>query len=112
MQSAASAPPTAHHLTRGQARLRDATYRTHPCLARIVDVEDPQWDPTISFGGRHDPGSSYGLPQANPGTKMVTAGRDWLTNPWTQLRWAGDYARARYGSECAAWAYRSSHGYW
>jgi len=86
--------------------------RTHPCLARIIDVEDPSWDPTVDFGGGHgNTSESYGIGQANPGTKMAPYGRDWATNPWTQLRWMVAYAR-RYGSECGALAYRRAHGYW
>lgn len=94
------------------SRLRQLIYRTHPCLARIVDVEDHTWDPTISYGGGHNVNDSYGLWQANPGTKMKSAGKDWRTNPWTQLRWAVSYANSRYGSECQAWQFRATHGYW
>ncbi len=93
--------------------LRAQTYRTDPCLAWIVDREDPTWDPTIDFGGGHgNTGQSYGLVQANPGTKMASAGPDWRTNPVTQLRWAREYARARYGGTCAARWFWQSHGYW
>jgi hypothetical protein len=93
--------------------LRADTYRTDPCLAWIVDREDPSWDPTIDFGGGHgNVYESYGLVQANPGTKMASAGADWRTNPRTQLAWGRSYARARYGSTCAAKAYWQGHGYW
>jgi hypothetical protein len=86
------------------SRLRALVYRSHPCLARIIDNEDGTWEPT-----RYGAGGSYGLPQAQPGSKMRSAGRDWRTNPWTQLRWAEGYAVGRYGSECAAWAFWRSH---
>jgi hypothetical protein len=95
------------------SRLRTLVYRTHPCLARIVDREDGSWDTTVNYGGGHGNTSiSYGLGQANPGTKMAPYGADWRTNPWTQLRWMRGYARARYGSECAAWAYWQAHSEW
>jgi hypothetical protein len=93
------------------ARLRALVYRSHPCLARIIDREDRSWDPTVSFGGGHNVHDSYGLGQANPGTKMAAFGRDWRTNPWTQLRWMESYA-ARYGGECAAWAFWRTHYWW
>ena len=93
-------------------RLRTLVYRSHPCLAHIIDHEDGRWDPTISFGGGHNPNDSYGLGQANPGTKMAAFGPDWRTNPWTQLRWMRAYAVARYGSECAAWAFWQRNGEW
>lgn len=89
--------------------------RTDPCLASIVTSENRGWSPTIYFGGSHwRPGLSmlplsYGLPQANPGWKMASAGPDWRTNPWTQLRWMRGYVDGRYGSSCAAWAFWQAH---
>ena len=49
------------------------------------------------------PASAYGIPQADPGSKMAAEGSDWLTNPQTQIRWvrttsgAGTVPRARPG---------------
>lgn len=51
------------------------------------------------------PGGTYGLCQAYPGTKMSTAGSDWVSNPVTQLKWCNGYA-ARYGG----WA--GSYNHW
>jgi uncharacterized protein YabE (DUF348 family) len=48
--------------------------------------------------GEAPKGGGYGLVQATPGGKMVSAGGDWLTNPVTQLRWATSYAVGKYGS--------------
>ncbi len=93
------------HLTPTQ--LRQAVYRTHPCLARIIDHEDGLWLP-VRWGA----GGSYGLPQAQPASKMRSAGTDWATNPWTQLRWMIGYAVGRYGSECAAWAFWQAHSWY
>jgi hypothetical protein len=92
------------------AAFRHYVERTHPCLAAIIDVEG-KWDTTVDYGGQHGHTSeSYGLGQANPGTKMAPFGRDWRTSPWTQLKWMVSYSVGRYGSECAALAYRRSHG--
>ena len=52
-----------------------------------------------------NPASAYGIPQADPGSKMAAEGSDWLTNPQTQIRWGEDYIQARYGTPCQAWAY-------
>jgi hypothetical protein len=41
---------------------------------------------------------AYGIPQANPGTKMASAGSDWKTNPATQIKWGLGYIKATYGS--------------
>lgn len=54
----------------------------------------------------------YGLVQSTPGTKMASAGSDWLTNPVTQLRWASGYAVRRYGSWYAAYAHWTTHRNW
>lgn len=108
---AASQAHATRHLS--PARLRVLVYRTHPCLAHIVDHEDGRWDPTINYGGGHgDTSISYGLGQANPGTKMAAFGRGWRTNPWVQLRWMRGYATARYGSECGAWWFWQRHSWW
>ena len=48
-------------------------------------------------------GTTYGLCQAYPGTKMASAGADWQTNPVTQLKWCNGYAVSRYGSWGAAY---------
>ncbi len=94
-------------------KLRAVVYRSHPCLARIIDKEDGSWDPTVNFGGGHgDTSISYGLGQANPGTKMARFGRLWRTSPWVQLRWMVAYATTRYGGECAAWAWWQAHLAW
>lgn len=73
-----------------------------PCLAAIIDREDPSWSPTQW----NTTGSgAYGLPQALPDSKMASAGPHWATDPYTQIRWAHGYAVERYGSDCAAWAH-------
>jgi hypothetical protein len=41
---------------------------------------------------------AYGIPQANPGSKMASAGSDWKTSPATQIKWGLGYIKATYGS--------------
>jgi hypothetical protein len=55
---------------------------------------------------------AYGIPQSLPGAKMASHGRDWRTNPATQIRWFMDYCKGRYGSACAANAFQASHGWY
>ena len=57
-------------------------------------------------------GSTWGLCQALPGSKMATAGADWQTNPVTQLKWCNGYAIQRFGSWAAAYNYWLAHHYW
>ena len=55
---------------------------------------------------------AYGLCQSNPGSKMASAGKDWLNNPVTQLRWCSSYAKGRYGSWSAAYNHWSTYHSW
>jgi hypothetical protein len=55
---------------------------------------------------------AYGIPQALPGSKMATAGADWRTNAATQIEWGLGYIHDRYGSPCAAWGFKQSHGWY
>lgn len=83
------------------------------CLAGIIKLENNRWDPTVDFGWGHgNVHEAYGIPQANPGTKMASAGADWRTNPLVQLRWMASYVRGRYGSACAALEHRLSQGWY
>jgi len=83
----------------------------HKCLVQIIDVENRTYDPTLNFGGGHGNTSvAYGIPQADPGTKMASAGRDWATNPMTQIRWMIGYVDSKFGSECNAAYHRLVDG--
>jgi hypothetical protein len=42
--------------------------------------------------------AAYGIPQANPGDKMASAGADWQTSPSTQIKWGLGYIKSTYGS--------------
>ena len=86
------------------AGLRERIWRQDPCLAWIVDHENRSWSPT-----QYGLGGSYGLPQAQPSSKMASAGKDWATNPLTQLRWMRGYVNGRYGGSCNAKAYWIQH---
>ena len=55
---------------------------------------------------------AYGIPQALPGSKMATIATDWRTNPATQIIWGIEYMKDRYGSPCAAWNFKSTHGWY
>lgn len=74
------------------------------------------WEPCKVQGGAIDCNYSgsmgYGMVQATPGGKMVSAGADWRTNPITQLRWATSYAVGRYGSWQAAYNHWLSAHNW
>ncbi len=52
----------------------------------------------------------YGLCQSTPPQKMASAGPDWVTNPYTQLKWCDSYVKGRYGGWLQALGYRRAHG--
>lgn len=55
---------------------------------------------------------AYGIPQANPGKKMRSAGSDWKTNPRTQIRWGLKYIKGRYKTPCAALKFHRNNGWY
>ncbi|HYO84860.1 MAG TPA: hypothetical protein VES01_00135 [Dermatophilaceae bacterium] len=74
------------------------------CLEKMWTRES-QWEATA-----HNPSSgAHGIPQALPGSKMASAGKDWRTNPATQIRWGLSYVKSRYRTPCGAWAFWQSH---
>lgn len=81
-----------------------------------------QWNPLKSLwqgesGWRWNAANAsgaYGIPQALPGSKMASAGKDWKTNQQTQINWGEGYIKDRYGSPSVAykdWLARSPHWY-
>ncbi len=54
---------------------------------------------------------AYGIPQAQPGSKMSSAGPSWRTNASTQIAWGLSYIARTYGTPCSAWSFWQSH-YW
>lgn len=55
---------------------------------------------------------AYGIPQALPGSKMATVAADWRTNPATQIIWAIEYMKDRYGSPCDAQGFKAALGWY
>ncbi|MFJ4570413.1 lytic transglycosylase domain-containing protein [Streptomyces sp. NPDC088846] len=78
------------------------------CFSNIVNVES-SWN----YLATNQSTGAYGLVQALPGSKMVSAGADWQTNPATQIKWGLSYMNSgRYGSPCAAWSFwQANHWY-
>ena len=79
------------------------------------------WFDSINYIVSHESGwrvnatnpssGAYGLPQSLPGSKMAAAGRDWRTNPITQLKWMKSYVSRYGGGPGAAAFWRSHHWY-
>ncbi|WP_241690001.1 phage tail tape measure protein [Ligilactobacillus salivarius] len=78
--------------------------------------EDLNWIINHESGWRvnaTNPGSgAYGLPQSLPGNKMASAGKDWKTNPITQLKWMYSYVKGRYGNASNAKHFWQTHNWY
>ena len=55
---------------------------------------------------------AYGIPQSLPGSKMASAGSDWMSNPATQIKWGLGYIAGRYKNPAGAWAHEESVGWY
>lgn len=76
------------------------------CLIPLWNTESG-WSVTAA-----NPSGAYGIPQALPGSKMASAGADWMTDAATQIRWGLGYIQSTYGSPCAAEAHEASAGWY
>ena len=59
-----------------------------------------------------NPIGAYGIPQANPGSRMEEEGSDWRENPVTQINWGFGYIENRYESPCDALATSDAQGWY
>ena len=55
---------------------------------------------------------AYGIPQALPGSKMASAGKDWATDARTQIRWGLGYIKAVYRTPYWAWQHELGFGWY
>lgn len=55
---------------------------------------------------------AYGIPQAVPGWKMASAGRNWRDSARTQILWGLRYIKSRYGSPARAWWHEMATGWY
>jgi hypothetical protein len=55
---------------------------------------------------------AYGIPQAEPGSQMASAGPDWQASATTQIRWGLGYIKDRYGTPCGAWSHEEACGWY
>jgi hypothetical protein len=69
---------------------------------------ESSWNPSA----RNSSTGAYGLCQAYPATKMSSVGRDYKTNPVTQLKWCYQYANNRYGGWWSAFAFWRGNRWW
>lgn len=71
--------------------------KQHSCLVTLWSSESG-W----RWNARNRRTGAYGIPQALPADKMASVGKDWRTNPRTQILWGMKYIDQRYDSPCKA----------
>ena len=108
----AAAAPAAR---RGPRRIAKAMLgRFHWSVARQFPALNKLWNQESGWRvhayNRHS--GARGIPQADPGRKMASAGPDWATSATTQIRWGLRYIRSRYGSPRAAWGHEVHAGWY
>jgi flagellar biosynthesis GTPase FlhF len=77
------------------------------CLEKLWNKES-RW----KVSADNPTSTAYGIPQALPGSRMAAYGKDWRTNPVTQIKWGLDYIEATYGSPCSAWGHSQAKGWY
>ncbi|MCP2336735.1 transglycosylase SLT domain-containing protein [Actinomadura rupiterrae] len=114
-RTAVTAKTTAKKLTRAQRNQaiakrmvakRGWSTRQYKCLVKLWNRES-HWNQKAG-----NPSGAYGIPQALPGSKMRSAGKDWRTNPQTQIKWGLRYIKGRYGTPCRALGHSNARGWY
>ena len=57
-------------------------------------------------------GQAFGIPQALPGKKMASMGKDWQSNPLVQIKWGVHYVKLRYHKACWALKHELVRGWY
>jgi len=99
-------PGTTRALGQSMAAAYGWTGMQFSCLDEIWTHES-NWRVSAYNAGS----GAYGIPQAEPGSKMATVGSDWQTDAKTQIAWGLAYIARTYGDPCAAWSFWQDH-YW
>jgi len=111
---AAPAQAATHVTTPAQAKkiakklVAQRGWSTHQysCLVNLWKKESG-WRVTAGHAS-----GAYGIPQAYPGTKMKSAGKDWRKGATTQITWGLKYIKKRYKTPCGAWSHwKRTHWY-
>jgi hypothetical protein len=81
--------------------------RQHKCLVTLWNRESG-WN----YKAKNKSSGAYGIPQSLPASKMASAGKDWRTNPKTQIKWGLKYIKIRYQTPCKALSHSNKKGWY
>lgn len=78
------------------------------CLDALITMES-HWN----WRAINPTSGAYGIGQALPPVKMKSSGLDYMSNPYTQLKWLLKYTKNRYhNSGCRALYWHLKKGWW
>jgi hypothetical protein len=77
-----------------------------PCLDKLWTKESG-WN----HKARNRSSGAFGIPQALPESKILSAGPD-INDPGTQIKWGLGYIKGRYKTPCGAWAHSQRTGWY
>jgi hypothetical protein len=97
----------AQRFARAELRERNWDESQFTCLVDLWNRES-RWN----YRAENQSSGAYGIPQALPGNKMRAAGKDWRTNPETQILWGLGYISERYKTPCRAWDHSEENGWY
>ena len=104
-----AAPAAANQYENFAHTLADATWGpTQFAYLNLLWQQESGWNPAAT----NPRSGAFGIPQALPAAKMASAGRDWATNPYTQITWGIGYIKTTYQTPQAAWAHELAYGWY
>lgn len=90
-----------------QVKKRKWNSKQYSCLVTLWNKES-RWN----HKAKNRYSGAYGIPQSLPGNKMRSAGKDWKTNPATQIKWGLSYIKQRYKTPCGALSAHARKGWY
>ena len=101
-------PIEAMKLGQRMAALKGWNGNQWSCLKQLWGPLESSWS-ALADNPRSE---AYGIPQALPGRKMLSAGAGWLTSAYVQIKWGLGYIKDRYHTPCGALAFRLANHYY
>ncbi len=106
--------PAASQINRAPRQIARSMLHSYGWTSRQFTYLNSLWSRESGWNPRaENPFSgAYGIPQADPGSKMASAGPNWRTNARTQIRWGLRYIKRVYGSPRHAWIHETASGWY
>lgn len=94
-------------LAKSYAKSKINSNKHYKCLVELWTRES-NWN----VSSKNSSSGAYGIPQALPGNKMASEGKDWKNSYKTQVSWGLKYIKSRYGNACGALAHHDKYNWY